>query len=708
MDTHAQSKQVVLEKRAELGDFLSKLIQSLLRIGYYDPKHPESSKIKTGLSEKFTHFFASRYDLTFVVQQTDTGKEILLMGIIDEPLRMNDLIPGANAKVFSEKITEFMGRKNLVSLTLKKEITEEEFIGFVEILSHTSMDDIKERQESMDHFTHSLSERSITHVSYLFDQDVVGSDRNLHWQVWLTISRFKKDITIIPILQKMTPDEFLRIRKQLIKEIIRPLVKPMLLAEFIMNADLLVTDQMSLDEIEREIIDNIPEPLISEVCLELLNPKWVGAEGAPSSGGSGARSIIKRLCLRIPENDNSEKTGALLKGLFEGKIIGLEELPKHLQLRFKIEKILAKFLGAAAQCIEHFNSIQTPDIYGQYKQIFRAITPELVRMEKYKELQLILDALNKHCAEGTARSAWAAESLREIGARMVTLRFHRAYIAADKPRRMDLNRILVALGGPGKEILLEVISSSKDQWVFKNACDALVSFGPDALDSLVSKFRQGAIPEALLKTLLAACVDIAKEIDTPAFSQELFDFMKGCLRHNDPKVREEALTLAGQLGCLQVEAEVVEALKNQDERVRRRAVWCVRMIKGVKAIPALLDILMLNNGTEEMEALQKDVCQTLGAFGNVRFDGNQDLEEALFKALRRHRGNLFTRFFRMRFGRSTGIVAAICAALGSVGTSKSLGLLEEMVRTKLDIVREEAEKALNAIKERQQVPSTGS
>ena len=46
MDTHAQSKQVVLEKRVELGDFLSKLIQSLLRIGYYDPAHPESLRIR--------------------------------------------------------------------------------------------------------------------------------------------------------------------------------------------------------------------------------------------------------------------------------------------------------------------------------------------------------------------------------------------------------------------------------------------------------------------------------------------------------------------------------------------------------------------------------------------------------------------------------------------------------------------------------------
>ncbi|MGA1795847.1 MAG: HEAT repeat domain-containing protein [bacterium] len=708
METQAESKRVVLEKRVELGDFLSKLIQSLLRIGYYDPAHPESSKIKTGLSEKFNHFFANRYDLTFVVQQTETGKEILLMGIVDEPLRMHDLIPGANAGVFSSKITEFMGRKNLVSLTLKKEITEEEFIAFMEILSHTSMDDIKELHESMDHFTHSLSEKSITHVSYLFDQDVVGADRNLHWQVWLTISRFKKDITIIPILRKMAPEEFLNIRKQLIKEIIRPIVRPSLLAEFIMNADLLAGEQISLDEIEPEIIDNIPESLISEVCLEILRQNGDNAEGASLSQGSRARSIIKRLCFRIPEHDDGEKTGALLKSLYEGQIIGLEELPKHLQLRFKIEKILAKFLGAAESCIQHFNNTQTPDVYDQYRQIFKAITPDLVKMERYKELQLILDALNNHRAEGTVRSEWAAEALKEIGARITALGFQQAYIAADKPKRMEINRILVALGNPGKEILLEVITSSRDQWVLKNACDALVPFGPDALDSLVLKFKEGAIPESLLKTILAACVDIAKEIDAPSFSQELLDFMKGCLIHSDPRVQEEALTLVGQLGCSQADVEVIEALKHKDDRVRRRAVWCVRMTKSPNAVPALLDILMMDNGTEAMEALQKDVCQTLGALGNVKLGGNRDLEEALFTALRRHRGNVLTRFFRMRFGRSRGIVAAICATLGAVGTSKSLGLLEQMVRTKLDTVREEAERALNAIKERQQVPATGS
>ena len=121
-----------------LTEFILSLVQAFLRTGYYLPDHPQAKKAKVGLYSRFMSLFTGRHELSFMVHEMGEKRNILVDGPLPETQHLSTLMTRGMAEVYVPRLSNFLERKELISLTLKETMTEEEFSFFVDVMSEPS------------------------------------------------------------------------------------------------------------------------------------------------------------------------------------------------------------------------------------------------------------------------------------------------------------------------------------------------------------------------------------------------------------------------------------------------------------------------------------------------------------------------------------------------------------------------------------------
>ncbi|HEA68292.1 MAG TPA: hypothetical protein ENI07_15955, partial [Desulfobacterales bacterium] len=111
------------EKVKPSGEFLMDLTKAMLRSGYYSPDHPSSKTAKQGLYEALQNCLGDSKEIMITVQETRERSDILITGILDEPVNVKTLVGSGMAELFVPKLREYFKRKGLVSYAVKKSIT---------------------------------------------------------------------------------------------------------------------------------------------------------------------------------------------------------------------------------------------------------------------------------------------------------------------------------------------------------------------------------------------------------------------------------------------------------------------------------------------------------------------------------------------------------------------------------------------------------
>ena len=99
------------------------LTKAMLRSGYYSAEHPGSRKAKKGLHAQFIKCLGESQEIMITDLETPQKKDILITGILDEPVSVRTLVGAGMAELFVPKLTEFFNRKGLISFAIKKQIT---------------------------------------------------------------------------------------------------------------------------------------------------------------------------------------------------------------------------------------------------------------------------------------------------------------------------------------------------------------------------------------------------------------------------------------------------------------------------------------------------------------------------------------------------------------------------------------------------------
>lgn len=317
-----------------LAQFTLHLIKSILRTGLYASDHPEAQKGFRDLYAEFKQLIGDRTELTYLVMMTGEAQAITIEGYDPTPLALDRVMGHNTADLFSPKFLEFFDRWSLLSFSLKARISAQEFHSFIVLLSQTPEAN-RGTREASERLMQAFLDQHILHISTVFSEEMVGKDRHLPWRLKLALSRLRRDLRMLPLYTRATPEEIKRVKLQIIDDVIRPLRTTGLLKDFLVNCDLVAADLRELDEnqITQEILQSMPEEMLVATAQEFVKDleRQERSRDKRLAGGASEEStrslkVLRKLAGRLC-GTGSALAHESLESLLKHNILSLADMP---------------------------------------------------------------------------------------------------------------------------------------------------------------------------------------------------------------------------------------------------------------------------------------------------------------------------------------------------------------------------------------------
>jgi len=665
------------EIKVKLAEFLLALIQAFLRTGYYTPDHPESQKAKVGLYEDFQSLFSQRDELTFLVREELEGKNILIEGVLPEVQDLNGLMIAGMAEMYVPRFVKFLEQKDLISLTLKNAMTQTEFTSFVDVMSEPTFVDTKETG-AKEKFSHTLQERNIFNISYIYNEELVIA-RNIPWRSQIALTRLKKDFSLVPFFTDLDLEGLKKVRKQIIQDLIRPLRNAEAIYHILMNSDLAVTEEFKEAEIDEEVIEALSADLLIQISQTLLKETCRQEETDPAQGKSVelAKQFASALNLREIKGRES-----ILGEYVKHKLISIEQLPNEMRHQIRLEQLIRKFLQDSKSFLTQFDKIQDQKQYLRVARALLELIPELIRRDQYGAVLEIIHCLDRHFREKEHLSSCAGHILDEISKGETISALQNKFLIGKMEICQTITPIFLALGGRSVPHLVPILVRSRDLLVRKNAVEIIAQIDPATIGFVLNKLNEkGSETRSIIDILR-----VLGEIESDEWLQPLANTLLGYLSHESPQLR-------------------VEALRVFYIDVQKEAIHCLARVKSTTGLGKFLEMLknLEDSPSAKTERLEACLFGALGFYGNLELPGQGSLEDFLLATINRQLSIGLLKFSTVK-GKAikAETIAAICEALGNVGTSKSRKILQKLNKQKDSLWQNKAQEALTRIAEREE------
>ncbi len=683
------------EIKVKLAEFLLALIQAFLRTGYYTPDHPEAQKAKAGLYEDFQSLFSQRDELTFLVREELEGKNILIEGVLPEVQDLNGLMIAGMAEMYVPRFAKFLEQKDLISLTLKNAMTQTEFTSFIDVMSEPTFVDTKETG-AKEKFSQTLQERNIFNISYIYNEELVTA-RNIPWRSQIALTRLKKDFSLVPFFTDLDLEGLKKVRKQIIQDLIRPLRNAEAIYHILMNSDLAVTEEFKEAEIDEEVIEALSDDFLIQVSQTLLKETFRQEETEPAQGKSVELARQFASALNLGEVKGRE---SILGEYVKHKLISIEQLPNEMRHQIRLEQLIKKFLEDSNSFLIQFDKIQDEEKYLRVARAFMEIIPELIRRDQYKAVLEIANCLDRHSKEQKNRAAWAEHILEEIGKGESIKALQGKFLIGKRDICQNITPIFLKLGSRSVPELVPILVRSQDHLVRKSACDIIAQIDPSAINFVLNKLNEkGSETRAIMDILR-----ILDELEPGDWMQPLANTLLGYLNHESPQLRVEALRAFCRIKGVEGKNLYLDLLNDPDIDVQKEAIHCLARVKSTTALGKFLEMLknFEDSPSAKTERLEACLFRALGFYGNLELPGEGSLEDFLLATINRQLS-----IGRLTFSTIKGkaikaeTIAAICEALGNIGTSKSRKTLQKLNKQKDSLWQNKAQEALTKIAARE-------
>jgi HEAT repeat protein len=680
----------------QLTDFILHIIQAFLRTGYYTPDHPESIRAKEGLFQNFKSLFEREDELTFLARDEEEQKEVFIEGILPETQRLSRMMMKGMGELYIPKFVTYLERKDLISLTLKSRMEQTEFTQFIDLMSEPSLLDIR-RKEDKDRFISALYHHGISNISFVFNEEIIlAPDREIPWKARITLSRMKKDLKMIPYFQKMSGQELQVIRKRLLEDAIRPIRQTETLYAVIQNSDLAATRENPEEIIEDVLVTFLPAPYFlgtSRVFLrEHLILKKLQKKDAFETKSD---RLLKKMTHRLKEVGKKEAED-ILEEFFRQQLVTLDELTSNLKDKILLERLTDKFLNFTEQFFQQLDQAKDKERFLIIASSFVKILPELIRRDRFTEVLRIIETLKQHFHKKMMWALLAGQVLEEIGKGPVPVMLEEKFLTAKKEVRAAIIPIFAALEVGSIPHLLNILRKSQDQWVRKNACEALIQIGTVAAVHLLKELEEQ-------QTSIETTCDILRvlgEIKSEPWKVPLIKILKRYVSHESPRLREQAIHTFCLLGGKEGEEIFLSSLSDKNLEVQKRAVWCLGMIKSTKGVEKMGEILKEISSTPspQMEQLETQIYLALGLAGNQMIEGRSS-EQILLEVLEKRGMKQWLGLFQKNPLSETAL-GAICSSLGKIGTERSIKPLGKLEKSCEESFMPKVKEAIRKIQER--------
>lgn len=679
----------------QLTDFVLHLIQAFLRTGYYTSDHPESKKAKAGLYQKFHSLFKEEEELAFLIREEQGGQEIFVEGVLPEAQKLSRMMMKGMGELYVPKFAKYMERKDLVSLTLKSRMGQEEFSSFVDVMSEPGLVDTRRKQDQ-DRFAQALYRRGIFNISYVFNEEFLALEREMPWRARLTLSRMRKDLQMVPLFHKMMGQGIQEIRMSLLRDALRPIRQSDLLCAILRNSDLVTASRDLEETIEDEIISSLKRQYLvntSKIFLrEHLDLKKLQKEDTFEKKSD---RLVKKLSRRLREASSPE-TENLLEEFFRNQIIGLDDLSPALKDKILLERLTDKFLRYTDQFFQQLDQARDKEAFLNVALSFVKMIPELIRRDRYSEVLRIFETLKEHFHQRRMWSLLAGQVLEEIGKGNIPQLLKEKFLKGKKEVRIAIIPLMAALEVGAIPVLIDILRSSENQWVRKNACEALIQIGPVAAVHLLKELE-------LQQTSVETTCDILRvlgEIKSPEWQVPLIKIAQTFATHEHPRLREQAIHTLCQSGGAVGEELYLSALNDPDLEVKKRAIWCLGMIKSEPGVRKMVEMLkeLSPIPSPQSEKLETHIYLALGLCGNIPI-GERTPEQVLIEILEKQGTKGILGLFQKN-PLPEASMAAICDTLGRIGTGESVKVLRRLEKSQKGPLLQKIGEAIKKIEDR--------
>ncbi len=707
----AEKKQLSLEDRAKAkpsGEFLMDLTKAMLRSGYYSTDHPGSAGAKQGLFEAFKKCLADSSEIMITHQETREHSDILITGILDEPVNVKTLVGAGMAELFVPKLREYFKRKALVSFAIKQNITPEHFERFVDIMSDPRAD-TGEKDEIGKLLSNELVKHEITEISTVFVDDLIMLELNLPFRVEMAIQRLAKDLSVMPLFRNKDQESIRTMKLQIIQDILRPLKHPEFLKDLIINCYIIAqhVEGLETEDIEKVIIDGFPLdsllPTSRYIFEELDRLREMKAENPDNptltNRFEGVRRILKWVSRRLVLED-VHGAQSFLEQLYVNKVLSFEELPSDVQYLVNTDKMADDVKRHIRSYASRILNLDSPDDAAVMMKLMRRILPALIEKADWQTILYLTKAMAKVAKSGDlfkdARGLPANPLItvfKECNDEMVA-----GYENADEAQRNLIDQITDFLGPQGIQILSKILSDSEDRSARKNAMDALTQKG-DLVREWTFKVLDDPEEKWFLKRnalmLLGYVGKNEKDIERA----------RKLLRHEHPRVRDEALNVVIKLKAEDVEDVIITALGDEDDKVRWRASNGLADLSPVSegSINKLLGLITAAPPEDPQEAAAhyRKTAQLIRALGGITDMPNREVAEDTILQIARQATDQKKGFLK-RIKKTSGpdlspVLSAAITTLGNIGGPRSEEFLGKLAKSKSDLA-ELAQKAANHIR----------
>jgi HEAT repeat protein len=696
------------EKAKPSGEFLMDLTKAMLRSGYYASDHPGAGGAKKGLYESFKRCLEDCNEIMITHQETREKSDIMITGILDEPVNVRTLVGAGMAELFVPKLREYFKRKALVSFAVKNDITLEHFERFVDIMSDPQAD-TGEKNEIGQLLSSKLVEHEITEISTVFQDDLILLELNLPFRVEMAIQRLAKDLSVMPLFKNKDQEGIRTMKLQIIQDILRPLKHPEFLKDLIINCYLIAqhVEDLETEDIEKVIIDGFPLNSLLATSryifdeLDRLREMKMDNPDNPTLENrfAGVKRILKWVSRRLVLED-VHGAQSFLEDLYLNKVLTFEELPSDVQYLINTDKMTNDVKKHIRSYANRILGVNKPEDAAVLVKLIRRILPALIETADWQTALFLTKATAK-----AAKSSDLFKNTPGLPSNPLlfiyngrTAEMVAGYEKGDESQRALADRITDFLGTQGIEILSKVLSDSEDRGARKSAMDALTQKGDMVRDWVFKVLDDPKQKWFLMRNALMLLGYVGK-------NEKDIEHARKLLNHEHPRVRDEALNVVILLKADDVEDAVITALGDSDDKVRWRATNGLAELSPVSegSIKKLLDLITAEapEDKEEAAAHYRKTAQLIRALGGMSDIPNREVAEDIILGLALQSSDQKKGFLK-RIKKTTGpdlstVLSAAITTLGHIGGPKSEAFLEQLAASKSPQA-EPAQKAANNIK----------
>ncbi|RJP45700.1 MAG: HEAT repeat domain-containing protein [Desulfobacteraceae bacterium] len=725
-------------KKAEpVGKFLVNLTKAMCRSGYYDPEHPSAANAKKGLYEEFINNAGQYNEIVFTREKSRELIDIFITGVTDEQVSVRMLVGANAAELFLPKLSDYYDRKGLLSFAIRKEIALEHFDRFIDIMSDPAVD----RHESVkagDVLTKALIDNEITEISTVFVSDRIDLGLDVPWRVEMAIQRLAKDFKIMPMFKNVSTDALKQIKMQTIADILRPLKHPRYYNDFLVNCHIISRQVKDLppEEIEGIIVDAFPIGLLiptTQFTFEELERLEKLRREQPEENKIHHRLIGIRRVLRLVAGRVARErpSGAIyyLTQLYRNEILSFHDLPPEAQYLINSSKIAADIIsdfskyekmllrsdmpGDAVTCLKCFRRAANTLIEDKNYDILTKISRLIRESVNGNKLLQSDDFIRELLSQPASLEMESAEPIRrdspEPSAVLLDFIFAahsalllKAFIEAVPEDRKKIGAIIETIESLGVRMMTRILSESKDKEIRKTAVETLIRMGEwsrkwalDTLENIKSAWY-------LHRNAMMILRNVSKHAED-------FEPVRMFISHENARIREEVIGLIVALRPSDRELLIIEALDDDDARVRWRAVRALSDISPISG-PGLNEILAIVTAPLEKEKSaateqKKKIANLISAINGMPEIPNLSRVEydilTVIDSLSTQDGGIL-KFLKKKTiaEEDAAVIKAALPLLARIGTTASEKLLTR-IQSLLPHSSGEIESALGKIRERE-------